>query len=338
MSTVEKGNHHTSLIDNNHSHQNTFSTTMVLPTIRAKAYSHQYMVRCILVGIGILLVGIRLLGTLPVVDTTTETSHTLVVTRGKNVDTSQQSFRSQVTPCDQINPKDHSSFFKSQAMEDKTLLQYFNGLCNGTYMEIGGLDGITFSNTYAYNKLMGWKGVLVELGPNNYKQLVKNRPHELATVNAGVCGEQQKLHYVERQDLAAVSGIVEFAPQAFQDQWWASIDLKDPNQVKELDCIPLTEILQTHVGDTFFFDFFSLDVEGGEYEVLKSLDFSKFGFGIIFVEANEHNHQKNKEVQEILESNGYNFLMRGIGKNDWFINRDFDGIYRHVVNVTAKAS
>ena len=35
--------------------------------------------------------------------------------------------------------------------------------------------------------------------------------------------------------------------------------------------------------ETFYFDFFSLDIEGSEFEALQSLDFSKVGFGIILV-------------------------------------------------------
>jgi hypothetical protein len=53
--------------------------------------------------------------------------------------------------------------FKSQDAEDKTLLKWFNGLCGGTYIEMGGLDGVTYSNSYVFNKSpLNWTGVLVE--------------------------------------------------------------------------------------------------------------------------------------------------------------------------------
>ena len=37
---------------------------------------------------------------------------------------------------------------KSQQREDMELLQIFPGFCNGTYIEMGALNGIRFSNTY----------------------------------------------------------------------------------------------------------------------------------------------------------------------------------------------
>ncbi|KAK1737305.1 hypothetical protein QTG54_012172 [Skeletonema marinoi] len=76
----------------------------------------------------------------------------------------------------------HESWYKSQSAEDRHLQRWFKDICHGTYMEIGGLDGVTFSNTYVYNKGLNWSGVLVEASPMNYLQLVRNRPNEIANV------------------------------------------------------------------------------------------------------------------------------------------------------------
>jgi hypothetical protein len=65
----------------------------------------------------------------------------------------------------------------------------------------------------------------------------------------------------------------------------------------------MKQILQETVGSKFYFDFFSLDVEGAEYKVLKSIDFDQVGFGVVLVEADEHNQLKNMAVRTLLESN-----------------------------------
>ena len=39
----------------------------------------------------------------------------------------------------------------------------FWGLCHGTFVEVGGADGISNSNTYAAEMDMGWRGVLTEV-------------------------------------------------------------------------------------------------------------------------------------------------------------------------------
>ena len=60
---------------------------------------------------------------------------------------------------------------------------------------------------------------------------------------------------------------------------------------------------QVQVQEPVHFDFFSLDVEGAEYGVLQSLDFAKYSFGIIVVEADGHNKMKNMAVRTLLETN-----------------------------------
>jgi hypothetical protein len=95
--------------------------------------------------------------------------------------------------------------------------------------------------------------------------------------------------------------------------------------------MPLRTIIEENVvGSPAYFDIFSLDVEGAEFEALASLDFSKAAFGIVLVEADEHNLRKNMAVRAILERNGYTFWEH-IGNSQWFFNKDFDTIYQDVV-------
>jgi hypothetical protein len=61
-------------------------------------------------------------------------------------------------------------YYKSQDKEDDKIMQWFGALCGGTYIKLGGLDGMRFSNSYVFNKVLGWKGVLIELKEDNYKK------------------------------------------------------------------------------------------------------------------------------------------------------------------------
>jgi hypothetical protein len=45
-----------------------------------------------------------------------------------------------------------NDFLKLQYGEDKILLQWFNGLCKSTFIEIGALDGILGSNSFFSKK------------------------------------------------------------------------------------------------------------------------------------------------------------------------------------------
>ena len=55
-----------------------------------------------------------------------------------------------------------------------------------------------------------------------------------------------------------------------------------------------------------YIDYLSLDTEGSELEILKSVDFSRYKFGIIDV---EHNfvEPRRSQIRNLLESNGYKF-------------------------------
>ncbi len=246
-------------------------------------------------------------------------------------DTTSEPFVSSTHLCPAVNI--NPSNLKSQSNEDVQLLQWFRGLCNGTYLEIGGLDGVKYSNTYAFNKELGWRGVLVELSSLNFDGLVKNRPNELVNIHAGVCDRKRLLHYVE--DKSEVSGIWEFAPQTFKDIFWRDITLESPN-VKPILCAPLAELLEPHLGSSFYFDFFSLDVEGAEFEVLKAIDFTKLGFGIILTEADAHNQRKNMALRTFLEWNGYSFFME-YERSYWFVNKKFWQIYGERLYMAEKA-
>lgn len=108
-------------------------------------------------------------------------------------------------------------------------------------------------------------------------------------------------------------------------KFWGDVTLQ------EIKCSPLSNLIKRHVGEPFFFDFFSLDIEGAEFEALQSLDFSQVGFGIILIECDSQNHLKNLAVQAFLTSHGYHY-MYDKARSCWFYHDDFADIYRNVLH------
>ena len=45
----------------------------------------------------------------------------------------------------------------------------------GFYLEMGALDGVNLSNTFNYNRCLGWNGLLIEANPNAADLAIKNR-------------------------------------------------------------------------------------------------------------------------------------------------------------------
>ena len=211
---------------------------------------------------------------------------------------------------------------RSQWDEDKRLLKdWFHGLCGGSYVELGGLDGVTYSNSFVFEKTLHWSGVLIELSPKLFQKLQRNRPRD-KTLNAAVCDTPKTLHWIESK-IPATSAIWEFATPSFRKQWWAG---KTIDQAQPIECRPLGDFL-----DQPFYDFLSLDIEGAELMALQSLDFTKVAFGVILVEADTHNPRKNTAMRTLLTRNGYQYVDQ-LGSNAWYIHEQFDQMYADVVH------
>ena len=68
--------------------------------------------------------------------------------------------------------KTHS---KSQIFQDLVCLHLANYKKNGTFVEIGGGNGVNLSNTYFLEKKYNWKGVICEPDKRSQKKIRKNR-------------------------------------------------------------------------------------------------------------------------------------------------------------------
>lgn len=182
-------------------------------------------------------------------------------------------------------------------------------------MELGALDGITYSNTIVLSGLLAWRGVLIEASPASFPSLVRNRPNDIL-IHAAICDTPTTVHFVEQKD-KAVSGIYEFMAKSFLDVWHPSFNI---DSAPRIPCFPLHSLLR--MTGIRHFNLFSLDVEGGELAVLQSLDFTNVIFDVIVVEADSHNEKKNLSVRDLKKNRGYIFSDH-IGSNDWFVRKSF---------------
>ncbi|KAI2504359.1 hypothetical protein MHU86_10124 [Fragilaria crotonensis] len=78
--------------------------------------------------------------------------------------------------------------FYSQYSEDTRIFHKFaeDPKCGGVVVEIGGLDGITFSNSWFFEYALHWKALLIEASADNYAKMVVNRPNA-TNVFGAVC-------------------------------------------------------------------------------------------------------------------------------------------------------
>jgi FkbM family methyltransferase len=203
----------------------------------------------------------------------------------------------------------------SQNNEDHILLEKFHmRKRNGFYMEMGALDGRTYSNTLFFQHNLDWTGLLIEADPQSIPKLQQNRPNNLQ-FHGAVCEQTKTLHWLTGS--AAVSGIYEYMDPVHVKAWHAGAKVED---MIKIQCKPLSAILASF--KISHIDFFSLDVEGAELEVLKTFPFDSVCVDVIFVEASGFDKKKEKQVRDLLIQNGY-MLIGQIMYSDWFVGKAF---------------
>lgn len=202
---------------------------------------------------------------------------------------------------------------RSQSGEERLYMQNFmpNNRA-GTFVEIGALDGHTFSNTRVLNKCHGWNGLLVEANLNNYEQLLlkMDRPN-VKVIHSAVC-ESPETWANFTKDGGAVAADMSLVSKHFQRRW---AHLNHPTRTQRVPCAPMSTLLHgyEHV------DFFSLDVEGAEFAVVNTIDFSAITIDTFCVELDHHDVEKDQRVVRLLEQKGYKrCATNGSQRNGWF--------------------
>eukprot|EP01062_Namystynia_karyoxenos_P054764 TRINITY_DN4528_c0_g1_i3.p1 TRINITY_DN4528_c0_g1~~TRINITY_DN4528_c0_g1_i3.p1 ORF type:complete len:440 (+),score=73.78 TRINITY_DN4528_c0_g1_i3:91-1410(+) len=187
----------------------------------------------------------------------------------------------------------------SQSREDAALYhRYFCGRCGGTFVEMGALDGLRYSNTLFFERALGWRGVLIEALPDNVAQLRRNRP--LSTiVGKAACPDRNGTIQFVRGVSSAVGGAADLASPSFRDRWWAR---GWENRTITVPCSPLGTLLRE--AGLRKVDLFVLDVEGGELATLNTMDWS-IPVRVWVIELDNHNETKNTAVRLLLLSHGY---------------------------------
>lgn len=211
-----------------------------------------------------------------------------------------------------------SAMYHSQCQQDKYLNEViFKNKKNGVFIDIGAHDGKTFSNSLFFEDELGWSGLCIEANPDVFKYLKKLRSAEC--INCCIVPVKEKdLHFLKIQGYPdMLSGIYEFYdPRHLQR---IQNELNNMGGTFELIKLPvdtLNDILESK--SIYEIDFLSLDIEGGELEILKNLDYSKFDIKVIVVE----NNFNDETFEVIMKKNGYN-LVKNLEQDQVFIKKDF---------------
>lgn len=181
----------------------------------------------------------------------------------------------------------------AQEGEDLALLRYFRKRKDGFYVDVGAHHPTRFSNTWAFYQ-RGWRGINIDALPGTVAAFSRLRPRDI-TLETGVSDRPGELTYHRFHEPAYNT----FSP--------AAAKAAEAKGARPLGTLPvpvdtLTAILDQHLPPGRHIDFMTIDVEGLDEAVIRSLDFSKYRPEVLIVEM------IGADIEEMLASDLYQYL------------------------------
>jgi FkbM family methyltransferase len=207
--------------------------------------------------------------------------------------------------------------FASQYGQDHYIWEHLLGARNegGVFVDIGAYDGVTFSNTAFFERVLGWTGLLIEPNPIAFGELKQQRNADAA--NCGVAPEECVLEFLQCNGYGSMlSCFPDFAsPEHLKRVEEAQGEHGFEIERFAIPVKPIAKILEEH--EITRADLLSLDVEGMEISVLESFPFTTVPVRICVVEANA----PGPALERLMESRGF-VLVAIIGTDHVYVSRE----------------
>lgn len=191
--------------------------------------------------------------------------------------------------------------------EKRNIQKFFNHRKGGFFIEVGANDPCNESSqTYHLEKGLQWQGILIEPLAELFEGMETQRP--LSKTHAVACTSPDKCGTVVMR--IPVGGQGEQLGHAAL----AEHDTQSGGRYSErrVEAVTLDSILQQHGVEKV--DFISIDVEGGELDVLRGFNLKRYRPGLILIE----DHLLHLRNHRHLRKNGYKLIDR-TGHNNWYV-------------------
>ena len=94
--------------------------------------------------------------------------------------------------------------YKSQEGQDKWANEHvFHGLTGGVFVDLGCYDGVTYSNTWYFERVLNWTGVCVEPNPEVYPR-IRDQAGRSSGVQLAVADRKGTLPFVAAYMLSLI--------------------------------------------------------------------------------------------------------------------------------------
>ena len=209
-------------------------------------------------------------------------------------------------------------YFGLNKLDEK--ISNFFGYKNGYFIELGANDGIQQSNTKHLELYQGWQGILIEPSPKQFAKLKKFRSKRNKFFNCACVGfdfpkSTIELMYSNLMSVA-LEGENDIADPVAHAKAGESHSEKEKAYIFSAQARTLQSVLNEAKSPQVI-DLLSLDVEGGELEVLKGIDFEHSNFKYIVIETRSINEVRGflnlKNYEEIVKLSHHDYMFRWVG-------------------------
>jgi FkbM family methyltransferase len=171
----------------------------------------------------------------------------------------------------------NSDYFSEAGQDMLVKDNFFKNQKSGFFLEIGAFDGIEGSNCYHFEKVMNWQGIAIEASPLQFEKLKKNRNCKL--INMAIGPENKQVEFYEVvEGFTQMSGINNLN---FKDSF-ERIKKNSNSKINKIniECKTFEKLIPSDQ----VIDLISIDIEGNEHDVLKSINFDKYQIKVIILE------------------------------------------------------
>ena len=185
----------------------------------------------------------------------------------------------------------------SQFNEDLFIDNFFKNIQFGKFLDIGCFHPIRYNNTYLLYK-KGWRGTNIDLNPTSIDMfnIVRNQDTNIC---AAISETKKKMKIFFENSFSAANTLSEKIYNEDQKK------NKLFKHVIEIQTKTLKELLKNK------FDFLNIDVEGLDFDILKTIDLELYRPNLICIEILERDNKKKDKIFFYLKRFNYSFCKKG---------------------------
>jgi FkbM family methyltransferase len=205
--------------------------------------------------------------------------------------------------------------YYSQYQQDKYLDEtVFKKKENGFFLDIGAHDGVSLNNTYFFEKYRNWNGICIEPIPEVFDKLDKNR--HCIKIRGCISEQNGKASFLRLKGYTEMlSGLVNgYDPRHVERIKRELYQFGGEAQEIMVECFNINDLLSKY--NISHIDYCSIDVEGLELSILKSINFKTVHIDLFTVE----NNYGTADLRNFMDSQGYDFIAY-LGCDDIFKSR-----------------